>query len=53
MIIKSKSRVNKSFYSLYNYLDKDKEAELNTHNMYCQAKNRDEVVKEFKVDMLQ
>jgi hypothetical protein len=48
MIIKSKSRVNKSFYSLYNYLDKDKEAELNTYNMYCQAKNRDEVVKEFK-----
>jgi hypothetical protein len=47
MIIKSKSRSNKSFTSLYKYFTREQEFELFTHNLYSNAYNKDSVVKEF------
>lgn len=47
MIIKSMSRSSASFASLYDYLTREKESRLNTHNLYASAHDREAVVKEF------
>jgi len=47
MIIKSMSRSSMSFSSLYDYLTRDSDAELSTHNLYSSAYNRESIVKEF------
>jgi hypothetical protein len=46
MIIKSKSRANKSFKSLYEYMSKDK-SEMHAHNLYSNAMDKEAVIKEF------
>lgn len=47
MIIKSLSRQNKSFGSLYNYLTRDEDSELRGFNLYADPYNKRAVTKEF------
>jgi hypothetical protein len=47
MIIKSMGRSSKRFGTLYNYLTRDEEFELYTHNLYANAYDRKRVIKEF------
>jgi len=48
MILKSKSRSNKSFAQLYNYFTKEKETPLYGYNLYANRFNKSEVVSEFE-----
>lgn len=48
MIIKSLSRQNRSFEALYDYLAKDRFAELFSHNLLAKANDRQRVVLEFE-----
>jgi len=47
MIIKSLSRATKSFEALYNYLTRDDDAILNTHNLYSSPYQKEDLIKEF------
>ena len=47
MIIKSLSRATKSFEALYNYLTRDDDALLNTHNLYSSPYQKEDLIKEF------
>lgn len=47
MIIKSLSRQNKSFGSLYNYLTRDEDSKLRGFNLYSDPYNKRAVTKEF------
>ncbi len=47
MIIKSLSRATKSFEALYNYLTRDDDALLNTHNLYSSPYHKEDLIKEF------
>jgi len=47
MIIKSLSRATKSFEALYKYLTRDDDALLNTHNLYSNPYQKEELIKEF------
>jgi len=46
-IIKSLSRANLSFGSLYDYMSKEDEALLQAHNLYSDAYNRERIINEF------
>lgn len=47
MIIKSMSRSNTSFESLYEYLIRDDDSELGVYNLYSNAKDKKGVIREF------
>jgi hypothetical protein len=47
MIIKSKSRSNRSFGGLYNYLTREDEFEMYGYNLYTDVRDKDKVIDEF------